>query len=340
MLTPIRIATEQRIRIAQFGLGPIGLESLRLLATKPWAEIIGGVDIDPSKTDKSLAAIGAGERFTQQMCYASFNELLSNARPDVIVHTAGSKIGPAVEQIIPMAKAGVSVVSSCEELLFPYRRDYDAAMALDRACKENGARVVGTGVNPGFVMDVLPICLTGVSRAVEEIHIQRVVNASTRRMPLQKKIGSGMPPDEFRSLFKAGKAGHAGFQESAAMVAHCMGWDVESITETCEPVVADHDLRTQFFQVKQGQTCGLHQQATVKVYGRVRITMDLKMYLDAVNPHDAVQVVGEPALNLRIDGGVAGDEATVAALANAIPRVLLASPGLKLMTDLPVPSFA
>ena len=328
------------IRIAQFGLGPIGVETLRLLAAKPWARIVGGVDIDPAKVGKSLAELGAGERFENQKCYDTFRELWENEQPQVVVHTAGSKLGPAIEQIAPMAAAGVSVVSSCEELLFPYHRDYSATVELDRLCKEHGARVVGTGVNPGFVMDVLPVCLTGVSRSVEEIHIQRVVNASTRRMPLQQKIGSGMAPEEFRLLFTMGKAGHAGFQESAALLAHCMGWDAESISETCEPVVADHDIKTKYFHVKRGQTCGLHQQATVSVKGRVRITMDLKMYLDASDPHDAVQVVGEPALNLRINGGVAGDDATVAALANAVPRILMVSPGLRLMTDLPVPSFA
>jgi 4-hydroxy-tetrahydrodipicolinate reductase len=327
------------IRIAQFGLGPIGVESLRLLANKPWAKVVGGVDIDPGKVGKSLADLGAGENFARQKCYTSFAELLEHEQPEVIVHTAGSKLGPAIEQITPMARAGVSVVSSCEELLFPYLRDHDAAVALDRLCKESAARVVATGVNPGFVMDVLPVCLTGVSRAVEEIHIQRVVNASTRRMPLQKKIGSGMAPEEFRLLFTMGKAGHAGFQESAALVAHCMGWEADSISEACEPVVADHDILTKYFQVKRGQTCGLHQQATVTVKGRVRITMDLKMYLDANDPHDAVQVIGDPALNLRINGGVAGDDATVAALANAVPRIMLVSPGLRLMTDLPVPSF-
>src|SRR5262249_45343014 len=175
---------------------------------------------------------------------------------------------------------------------------------------------------------------------VEEIHLQRVVDATTRRMPLQKKIGSGMAPEEFRLLFTIGKAGHAGMQESGALVAHCMGWKVDQITETCEPVVTERDIRTKFFHVLRGQTCGLHQQARVIVGGRARITMDLKMYLDAPDPHDAVQIVGEPALDMRIAGGVAGDDATVAALANAVPRILQASAGVKLMTDLPVPSLS
>jgi len=329
------------VKVAQFGLGPIGIESIKLLATKPWAQVVGGIDIDPTKAGKTLADLGAGpgQPMRQAKVFESFAQLWSNAKPDVVLHTAGSKIIPTIGQILPIVSEGVSVLSSCEELLFPYHRALDESRELDRVCRDIGARVVGTGVNPGFVMDVLPVCMTGVSRRVDSLYIERVVNASTRRMPLQKKIGSGMDPAEFRALFAAGKAGHAGFQESAALVAHCLGWEPDEIVENCEPVVAERDICTDHFHVKPGQTCGLHQDARVIIDGVLRIVMDLKMYLDAPNPHDGVKVKGEPSIDLTIEGGVAGDHATVAALVNTIPRLLKVQPGLHLMTDLPVPAY-
>jgi 4-hydroxy-tetrahydrodipicolinate reductase len=186
-------------------------------------------------------------------------------------------------------------------------------------------------------MDLLPVCMTGVSRTVRAVHVQRVVNASTRRGPLQRKIGSGLPPAEFRRLFKAGKAGHAGLKESLALIAHCLGWKITGITETGDAVVAKRDVRTKHLSVKKGQTCGLHQRAEARVNGKICLTLDLKMYLDAENPYDAVQIEGEPPLDVVIHGGVAGDQATVAALVNTAPRLLEAKPGLLLMTDLPVP---
>jgi 4-hydroxy-tetrahydrodipicolinate reductase len=225
-------------------------------------------------------------------------------------------------------------------LLFPALCEPELAAKLDRVCKKAGARVVGTGVNPGFVMDLLPVFLTGVSREVRAIHVQRVVNASTRRVPLQKKIGSGLSPVEFRRRFKQGKAGHAGLKESLALLAHCLGWTAKNIVETGDAVVSDHRIRTQFLEVKKGQTCGLHQYAQATVNGKVRLTLDLKMYLDAPNPHDAVQVEGDPPLDVVINGGVAGDQATVAALVNTAYRLLNAPAGLLLMTDLPVPRIA
>jgi 4-hydroxy-tetrahydrodipicolinate reductase len=328
------------MKVAQFGLGPIGIETLKLAATKPWVEIVGGIDIDPAKVGKSLSELTGLPELASARVYRSLEELLAVARPDLIFHTSVSKIKTAVEQIEPMAQKGISVISSCEELLFPKLRDPALAAQLNATCVRHGARVLGTGVNPGFVMDVLPVCLTGVCRSVKAVHVQRVVNATTRRGPLQKKIGSGLAPAEFERLFQEGKAGHAGLQESAALIAHCLGWKISKLTETCKAVVADHDIRTPHVEVKAGETCGLHQHGEATIGGRVCITLDLKMYLDAPNPHDSCQIDGEPPLTMTIAGGVAGDSATVSSLVNAAPRVLKASPGLLLMTDIAVPSYA
>jgi 4-hydroxy-tetrahydrodipicolinate reductase len=337
---PIHYSSATKINIAQFGVGPIGLETLKLAATKPWAEIVGGVDIDPAKIGKDLGALAGAKVLRGRLVWGSIEELLAHARPQLIFHTSVSKFRDAFAQIEPIVRRGISVVSSCEELLFPALCEPELAGKLDRACKKAGARVVGTGVNPGFVMDLLPVFLTGVSREVRAVHVQRVVNASTRRAPLQKKIGSGLSPAEFRRRFKQGKAGHAGLKESLALIAHCLGWTAKNIVETGDAVVANHRIRTQFLQVEKGQTCGLHQYAQATVNGEVRLTLDLKMYLDAPNPHDAIQVEGEPPLDVVINGGVAGDQATVAALVNTAPRLLNAPAGLLLMADLPVPRIA
>lgn len=329
----------EKVKVAQFGLGPIGIECLRLAAEKPWIEIVGGVDIDPEKQRQSVGKLTGLSFLESARVYGSFAALWHEVQPQVMLHTAGSKCESSIEQIEPMARAGVSVISSCEELLYPQLRAPAAAARLDEICRKHGARVLGTGVNPGFAMDVLPICVTGVSRKVHSVYAERVVNAATRRMPLQKKIGSGMDPDEFRALFREGRAGHAGFKESLALIAHALGWQLSNISETCEPVISDHDINTAYFQVPQGRTAGLHQVAEGEVDGRKRIVLDLKMYLDAPDPHDLVRIDGDPPLELLAKGGIAGDQATVAAVVNAIPRVLAARPGMLLMTDIGVPSY-
>ncbi|MBC2601889.1 NAD(P)H-dependent amine dehydrogenase family protein [Puniceicoccus vermicola] len=328
----------KRIKVAQFGLGPIGISSLRLLARKSWVEVVGGIDIRPELIGRSLGEItGDLSSFPEAKVYESFAALLASTEVDAIVHTAGSKAEQSFAQIRPMLEHGIAVVSSCEELLFPALRAPETTQEIDELCQTTGGRVLGTGVNPGYVLDVLPICLSGVCASVKGVYGERVVDASTRRQPLQKKVGSGMDPEEFRSLASQGKAGHAGFQESLALIANSLGWKIGMISETIDPVIADHDIETAYFSVETGQTAGLHQVVQAETAEGFWIHLDLKMYLDAENPHDMIRLDSSPSIEATIPGGVAGDLATVAALVNAIPSLLNAKPGVRLMTDLSVP---
>jgi hypothetical protein len=328
------------IKVAQFGLGPIGLESLRLAATKPWLELVGAVDIAPEKVGRDLADLTGEPALRGRRVFETIDALLAVAKPDVVLHTSVSQFAAAAAQLEPLIRHGLSVVSSCEELVCPAFRDAALAARLDALCREHRVGVLGTGVNPGFVMDVLPIVLTSVCRSVQRVSVQRVVDASTRRGPLQRKIGSGLAPEEFERRFREGQAGHAGLKDSIALLAHGLGWTLDTITETGRAMVADRDLRTPHVEARRGQCCGLHQIGIGARAGQPAITLDIQMYLDAPNPHDAIQIAGDPPLRVVIEGGVAGDQATVAALVNAIPRVLQAHPGLLLATDIAAPSFA
>jgi len=330
----------KKIKVIQFGLGPIGLESLKLAAEQSWLEIVGGVDIDPAKIGRTLAELTGVAALGGAKVFPSLDALFAAAgQPDIVLHTAGSSAAVSFAQMRPALDRGISVASTCEELIFPALKTPELVADYDALCRRTGAKIAGTGVNPGFVMDILPICLTGVSRAVKSIYVERVVNASTRRQPLQAKIGSGQDPAEFRAKFAAGKAGHAGFQQSVALLAHAMGWALDAIRETCEPVVATSRVVTNFFDVAPGRSLGIHQRCIGLSGGETKIKLDLQMYLDASLPHDAIVVQGRPDLNLVLNGGVAGDDATVAALINIVPRLLAAAPGVRLMTELAVPSW-
>ena len=230
----------------------------------------------------------------------------------------------------------MAVVSSCEELLFPLHRAPQETAEIDALCQESGGRILGSGVNPGFVLDLLPVCLSGVCRSIRAVYGERVVNASLRRQPLQKKIGSGLHPDDFRRLWSEGRAGHAGFQESLLLIAHALGWRMPRVEETLEPVVATRDITTDHFHVPAGMTRGLHQVVRAESDEGHRIHLDLQMILDAEDPHDFIRLDSDPVISARLEGGVFGDMATVAALVNCIPRLLSAPAGVRLMTEIPL----
>lgn len=330
----------KKIKVAQFGLGPIGLESLRFAAEQPWIEIVGAVDNDPLKYGRSLVDLTGLPLLDGLSLCPTLEELFRETQPDVILHTASSSAAATLQQIRPALELGLAVASTCEELIYPALKSPALAKELNVLCLYTKARIVATGVNPGFVMDLLPICLTGVSRSVDSIRVERVVNASTRRQSLQAKIGSGQDPAEFRTKLATGQAGHAGLRESAALVAHVMAWQLDDITESGEPVIAERDIVTPYFQVGTGRTCGIHQRVVGTEKGMERIVLDLKMHLDAPAPRDLIAIRGRPDLNVVVNGGVAGDDATVAALINVVPRLLAAPPGLRLLHELAAPVWS
>jgi 4-hydroxy-tetrahydrodipicolinate reductase len=231
----------------------------------------------------------------------------------------------------------VHVVSSTEELSFPYDRHPELSVELDALAKEQGVVVVGTGVNPGFAMDTMALLSTGVCSEVTEVHVRRVVDAGKRRLPLQRKVGAGISVTEFEEKKKTGTFGHIGLRESLLFVASGLGWPLDRIEETLDAVIADQQVVTNFVTIQSGHVAGIHHAVQGYAGGKAILTLDLKMYVGAVDPHDGVRVLGSPPIDLMVHGGIFGDTATVAALVNAVPLVMKAQPGLKTMMDLPVP---
>lgn len=330
---------KKKIRVVQYGVGPIGASIVRLMRQKATLEVIGAIDKDPAKAGRDLGELaGAADAPWGIPVAPDAAQLL--ARPvDVVVHSTSSYLPNVMDQLLECLGAGCCIVSTCEELAYPYRKHPDLSAQLDAAAKEEGVALVGTGVNPGFVMDKLVLTLSTVSQRVDWAKAVRVVDASKRRLPLQKKIGAGMTPGEFHQQVKAGVIKHHGLPESIAMVADGLGFELDDISETIEPVIAEETVKTEFLEVAPGQVAGVHQIARGTMAGQEKIYMELKMYVGAKDPADSVELKGEPPLSLVIPGGTHGDVATAAVVVNAIPSILAAQSGLRTARDLPLSFF-
>jgi len=327
------------LRIVQYGLGPIGQEVARIVLEKDDAlTLVGAVDIDPEKTGRDVAdVIGNGVDDTGVSVSDDADAVLADAAPDVVLHTTTSFLDDVTDQLVQCARAGAHVVSSTEELSFPYDRDPDAAERLDRVANEEDVVIVGTGVNPGYAMDTLPLTATGVCTDVDAVHVERVVNAGERRQPLQDKVGAGISTAAFEEKKATGKFGHIGLRESLLMVTDGLGWSLDEVEETLQPVHADAPVDTGYLQVEPGEVAGIHHAAVGVVDGERPLTLDLKMYVGADASYDAVTVDGDPPIDLRFRGGIFGDTATVGMLVNTAPLAAGARPGFRTMADLPVP---
>ena len=327
-----------RIRVVQFGLGPIGQACVQALLQKPAFHLVGGIDADPQKIGKDLGeACGLKKRLGLAV-RGDAEAALAEWRPHVALHTTQSFLNQIEDQLVTLIRGGVNVVSSTEELFYPYERDPEFCQRIDAFAKQYGVAVVGTGVNPGFVMDVLPLCLTGVCTEVRRIVVTRVVDAGRRRLPLQKKVGAGLTLREFRAQVASGTFGHIGLRESARAVMRTMGWPADEIKESIQPVIAKRTIKTRSYTIASGQVAGLHQTLRVKSSGKERLVLDLQMYVGAKNPSDRVEIIGSPPLSVCVENGIFGDTATVGMLVNTVPKILNAQPGLRTIVELPVPS--
>lgn len=326
-----------RIRVVQFGLGPIGQACVKVLTEKSGVALVGGIDIDVNKVGKDLGEVCGLKNPLGVAVRGDVEAALAEWQPQVVVHTTLSFLDRIEDQLATIIRRGAHIVSSTEELFYPYQRNPEFCQRLDTLAKQHGVAVVATGVNPGFAMDLLPLCLTGMCTEVKKITATRVVDASKRRLPLQKKIGAGISRKEFRERVATGTFGHIGLRESAFAVMHTMGWPIEEMKENLKPMIADKRVKTPYLTVEAGQVTGIHQIMRVKSGGQERLKLELQMHVGAKKPHDSIEVVGNPPLSMRLEGGIFGDTATIAALVNAIPKIVKAQPGLRTMLDLPVP---
>ena len=243
---------------------------------------------------------------------------------------------PVLEELL---KCGVPVVSTMEELAYPAKSNRRLARRIDLLAVQAGVAVLGTGVNPGFAMDALPLALTAVCERVDRIEVQRVQDARIRRLPFQQKIGAGLTRKEFERKLASGAVRHVGFTESIQMIGDALGWKLTRITDVVRPALASENVASGWLNVAKGRVSGILQEG-IGYVGRVpKIRLRLEARLGAPESFDSILIEGSPRIFSKVHGGIHGDVATASITVNSIPHVLTAAPGLRSMRDMPLPAY-
>ncbi len=327
------------IRVVHLGLGPIGAAVARQIAARPGFRIVGAVDVDPAKVGKDLGTIVALKKRLGVRVQDDLAQVLKSTKPDVVVHCTSSSLTRVAPEIEAVLRAKVAVVSTTEELAYPWRTHKKIAAALDAKAKKAKVGVLATGVNPGFTMDALPIMLTAACERVDRVVVQRVQDARIRRLPFQQKIGTGLTVEQFARKVQDGSVRHVGFTQSIAMIGDALGWKLDRITDEIRPKIADHTVESEFLAVDRGYVCGIIQDGTGYRRGKPVISLHLEAYLGAPESFDQIDIEGSPTLSTRCATGYHGDVVTASMVVNAIRHVLEAKPGLHTMRSLALPSF-
>ena len=327
---------QKKIRAVQFGCGPIGCAVARLALQRADIELVGAVDIDKNKVGRDLGEIVGIEKRVGVTVSDNADAVFAKAKADIAFHQTNSSLPIVTPQLANILGFGVNILSTTEELSYPFKKQPKLAADIDKLAKANKVTVLATGVNPGFLMDTRALGLTAVCAEVKKVKVVRIQDARPRRLPFQKKIGSGCSLDQFKKLVAAGTLKHVGLPESIAMIAAGLGWDLDDITESIEPVVAKSRVESNYIRVEPGQVAGVRQVGRGFQAGEEVITLEFEAYLGAPESHDTVYITGTPNMEVTIKSGVDGDIATAAIVVNAARRAVEAPPGLLTMMDIPL----
>ena len=329
-----------KTRVLLFGCGVMGQKIAAALLRKRSFEIVGAVDIQPALAGRDLGELLTPPRTTGIKIDSDPGAALARSKPDAAIVATSSSLALLAEQVRPLLRAGVHVVSTCEELANPWLRQADLARSLDDLAKQHHVALVGTGINPGYLMDSLPLMLTAACERVQAVKVTRVLDSAKRRIPFQQKVGTNMTVAEFKEKIASGKiTGHVGLRESASLIASGLGWTLDEIQESFpEPVLAKAPVATALGTVEPGRVIGLRSQCHGRLKGATLVHLDFLAHAGVPEEYDEVRIEGEPNLHQKILGGVNGDIGTVAVTVNTVPRAVIARPGLRTMNELSIPS--
>ncbi|MCM8818615.1 MAG: dihydrodipicolinate reductase [Candidatus Omnitrophica bacterium] len=326
----------QKIRIIQIGLGEIGKKIVKYISERDNIETVSAVDLAVDKVGKKLRELCRVDSDIEVV--SDIEKAIKKSKPDIAVLTTFSFLEKIFPQIELIAKYKVDIISTCEELVFPWKTNPDLAKKIDEIAKENDITILSTGVNPGFLMDSLPIFLTSVCQNVKYIKVSRIQDAGKRRIAFQKKIGVGLTVEEFEMKKKTGEFGHVGLVESLYMIAEKIGWDMEKIEDVINPVIAEDEIKD--LKIKKGMVSGLEEIAKGFINGKEVITLVFKAAVGEKKPEDRIEIKGIPDITFDIPGGINGDIATCAIVVNSIKLIKNLPSGLKTMIDIPLISFS
>lgn len=334
----------ENIKIAIWGFGAMGSGMAKMLLSKKGVDIVGVCDKSDARVGRSIFEVLGIERGNRPEVIIKDNidEVVSDRSCDLCLIATDSFTKNAFPKLKHVLEKKVNVISTAEEMAYPKAQNPELAEELDKIAKTNGVTVLGTGINPGLMMDLLVVCLTGCMIDVEHIEAKRVNSLSPFGPAVMEEQGVGMTAEEFERGIKNGTlAGHVGFAESVNMIADAIGWKVEKFEQQMKPIITTVDRKSPYGFAKAGDVAGVNMTGQGWVEGRIKIDMihpqQIEPEMEGTETGDYITIKGTPAIHMSNKPEVEGGLGTIAMCVNMIPHVINAKPGLKTMIDLPVP---
>lgn len=328
------------ITVLQIGFGPLGIQIGKYISQKETIKTTAVVDVNPNFKGRVLMSFDSALSKNIEI-HNSVKTAMDalEEKPDIAIITTVSSLEKLIPQVKEVAAFGIPVISTCEELSYPWKLQPKLSQELDVICKKNQIACLGTGINPGFLMDYLPSVFSSVCKDIEHVTVERVQDATPRRVPFQKKIGAGLDLKAFKAKEATGTLRHVGLQESVYLLANSLGLELDSVSESLNPVIADQEVASSAIKVKEGDARGVEQISHGYIKGECKISMHFKAAIGEPRSYDKITIKGTPSFTSVIEGGLNGDITTCAIVINSIQSILKAPVGLQTMADIGVPGY-
>jgi len=329
------------IKIAIWGFGAMGAGMANMLNKKSGVDIVGVCDLHPERMGKSVAAILGINKWKDIIVSDDIHEVLQG-EVDLCLLATDSFTKGAYDKLKLILEKGINVITTAEEMAYPKAGQPELTKSLNDIAKANGVTVLGTGINPGMIMDLLVVCLTGCMEEVEHVEAKRVNSLSPFGKTVMEEQGVGLSVDEYdKRVSEHDLAGHVGFKESINMIADAIGWKVDKFEQQMTPILTSVDRKSPYGFAAAGHVAGINMTGQGHVDGQVKIDMihpqQIEPEMEGTHTGDYISLKGNPEVNMAITPEVDGGIGTIAMCVNMIPHVINAKPGLKTMIDLPVP---
>lgn len=334
----------KEVKVITWGLGAMGSGIAKMILNKKGMRIVDAIDADPNKAGKKLFEVIGVEpnEYNDIIVKKGPEDAIKEEVADIAIIATSSFCRTVFPMIKLSVEAKMNVITTAEEMSYPKTSDPELAEAMDKLAKQNGVAVLGTGINPGFIMDFSPIILTGVCEDIEYIKISRINDLSPFGKSVMDEMGVGLDPEDFEKKAKDGEiVGHVGFLQSFGMFEEALGIKFTKVTQKIEPIVTKVPRSTNIVSIKPGEVAGCKQTGYAYIGDKVFIEMIHPQQIcperENVDTGDFIDIKGKPTIKLHIKPEIPGGIGTIAICVNMVPHVLNASPGLKTMLDLPVP---
>lgn len=334
----------ENVKVSIWGFGAMGSGMARMLLNKKGIDIVGVCDMHPQRVGKSIFQVLGIDRGIREdvIIRKNIDEVISEKSCDICLCATDSFTKNAFPRLKYVLEKKINVISTAEEMAYPKANNPELAEELDRIARENGVTILGTGINPGLIMDLLVVCLTGCMTDVTHIEAKRINSLSPFGPAVMEEQGVGLKENEFLDKVGSGElAGHVGFRESVNMIADALGWKLDNFSQQMAPIITSVDRKSPHGFAASGDVAGVNMTGQGYVDGSVKIDMihpqQIEPELEGTYTGDYITIKGTPEVNMSIKPEVDGGLGTIAMVVNMIPHVINAAPGLKTMIDLPVP---